>query len=438
MAGIFWIQIGVAMSNKNAFSLNDFYKELIFTDINELHDLWREFSCESELSCGSLTCEKFYHFIRKNMEKYNSLLDILKKKISSDNNSFRETLVEYYNFTKFNQEEINKCIFNNFDDMIKYYKKIYANLPDETELPNDYDECYYVYYSIIILLFGLVDGYKTLRQKFTSIPKQNKLTKFYQSKKLNLLEVDDQYKKYDLLSISLENFELYGDQPFQLKDKRIESCLCFSELIPNKYSATRNGHLSLKELLWQYLKINKIKKLSLRPDFEKVPANGLSVSFEEFEIGIPFEIKGLNEKNVAKLFQSHNYDNQLWVYRDTENNITFEEFNNEEYEDYFHISGYRVSNVIHLKYLKEKEEYFIHHLDHEYIFYTQEEYEKRKRNYLQKGNARKRIKTFKIDDSKIPLNTKADLIFLETILKECLSHVDLIEEYLGTKAPQQS
>ena len=426
------------MSNKNAFSLNDFYKELIFTDINELHDLWREFSCESELSCGSLTCEKFYHFIRKNMEKYNSLLDILKKKISSDNNSFRETLVEYYNFTKFNQEEINKCIFNNFDDMIKYYKKIYANLPDETELPNDYDECYYVYYSIIILLFGLVDGYKTLRQKFTSIPKQNKLTKFYQSKKLNLLEVDDQYKKYDLLSISLENFELYGDQPFQLKDKRIESCLCFSELIPNKYSATRNGHLSLKELLWQYLKINKIKKLSLRPDFEKVPANGLSVSFEEFEIGIPFEIKGLNEKNVAKLFQSHNYDNQLWVYRDTENNITFEEFNNEEYEDYFHISGYRVSNVIHLKYLKEKEEYFIHHLDHEYIFYTQEEYEKRKRNYLQKGNARKRIKTFKIDDSKIPLNTKADLIFLETILKECLSHVDLIEEYLGTKAPQQS
>ena len=205
--------------------------------------------------------------------------------------------------------------------MIKYYKKIYANLPDETELPNDYDECYYVYYSIIILLFGLVDGYKTLRQKFTSIPKQNKLTKFYQSKKLNLLEVDDQYKKYDLLSISLENFELCGDQPFQLKDKRIESCLCFSELIPNKYSVTKNGHLSLKELLWQYLKINKIKKLSLRPDFEKVPANGLSVSFEEFEIGIPFEIKGLNEKNVAKLFQSHNYDNQLWVYRDTENNM---------------------------------------------------------------------------------------------------------------------
>lgn len=88
------------MSNKNAFSLNDFYKELIFTDINELHDLWREFSCESELSCGSLTCEKFYHFIRKNMEKYNSLLDILKKKISSDINSFRETLVEYYNFTE--------------------------------------------------------------------------------------------------------------------------------------------------------------------------------------------------------------------------------------------------------------------------------------------------------------------------------------------------
>lgn len=444
------------MSNKNAFSLNDFYKELIFTDINELHDLWREFSCESELSCGSLTCEKFYHFIRKNMEKYNSLLDILKKKISSDINSFRETLVEYYNFTErkklknikkrlvdeayssFNQGEINKCTFNNFDDMIKYYKKIYVNLPNETELPKDYNEYHYVYYSIIILLFGLVDGYKTLKQKFTPIPKQNKLTKFYQSKKLNLLEVDDQYKKYDLLSISSGNFELCGDQPFQLKDKRIESCLYFSDLIPNKYSAMRNGHLSLKEFLWQYLEINKIKKLSLRPDFEKVPADGLSVSFEEFEIGIPFEIKGLNEKNVAKLFQSHNYDNQLWVYRDAENNITFEEFNDEEYEDYFSISGYRVSNVIHLKYLKEKEKYFIHHLDHEYIFYTQEEYEKRKRNYLQKGNARKRIKTFKIDDSKIPLNTKADLIFLETILKECLSHVDLIEEYLGTKAPQQS
>lgn len=113
-------------------------------------------------------------------------------------------------------------------------------------------------------------------------------------------------------------------------------------------------------------------------------------------------------------------------------NITFEEFNEEDelLNEYFHITGLKVTNVVHLKYFQENSGTYIEHIDHEYIFYSMEGYELRKNNHLQKGNAKKRIKTFKIDKSKIPLNNEKDIEFLEFILKECLTHIDLIEEFL--------
>ena len=83
-----------------------------------------------------------------------------------------------------------------------------------------------------------------------------------------------------------------------------------------------------------------------------------------------------------------------------------------------------------------------HHLDHEYIFYDLDEYEKRLSNYRIKGQARKRIKTFKIDRSRIPLDYPCNILrigesgrekiavpFIYFVLNAYFEHKDLLSEY---------
>ena len=55
-----------------------------------------------------------------------------------------------------------------------------------------------------------------------------------------------------------------------------------------------------------------------------------------------------------------------------------------------------------MQYIKDGDETYITHLDHEFIFYTVDEYEARINNVHQKGTVRPRMKSFKIDNAKIP------------------------------------
>ena len=333
-------------------------------------------------------------------------------------------------FYRLQIDGLQKQIYSRIDELISYYRGVYKTLSVSTGLFKDYSESDYLESSLIILLFDLLSNYKNVRNKFSFNLKNNTFINFYKNKGIDLLKEDKQYEKYGLLSISLDNFEFCTNQPFQLKDKRIDSTLYFNDLIPNNTSMNKNNHLSLKDYLWESLQMKKISQLSLLPEFNDVPSDGLTLCLENFEKGNSFKINGLNKENIAKLFQEREYSNQLWAYMDGESDITFEEFNEEETKDYLDICGFYVTNVVHLKYFKDGDDYFIEHLDHEYVFYSPDEYKKRELNHLQKGNAKKRIKTFKIDNSKIPLTSESGLEFLEFILKECLKHTDLIEEFL--------
>lgn len=435
------------MKYEKTFSLLEFYKELNFTELEELYELWKLFPKESCI----YKIELFFLFEKSQQEKYNCVLDILRKKLSNRSDVFSEILLEYHNYKKicqvshlketykdwrdnyFYKSEIKileEQIYSNIDELILYYREIYKTLSSSTGLFKEYSESDYLESSLIILLFDLLNDYKNIKNKFSFNFKDNAFVSFYKDKGIDLIKEDRQYEKYGLLSISLDNFEFCTNQPFQLKDKRIDSTLYFNNLIPNNTSMNRNNHLSLKDYLWESLYMKKINQLSMLPEFNDVPSDGLTLCLENFEKGNSFKINGLNKENIAKLFQEREYGNQLWAYMDGKTDITFEEFDEEATKDYLDICGFYVTNVVHLKYLKDEDDYFIEHLDHEYVFYLPDEYEKRKSNHLQKGNAKKRIKTFKIDNSKIPLSTEADLEFLEFILKECLKHTDLIEEFL--------
>lgn len=435
------------MRYKKTFSLLEFYEELNFIELEELYTLWKLFPKQSV----SYQFELFFSFKKAHQEKYNCVLDVLRKKLSNSFAIFSEILLEYHNYKKFCEisnikethkvsldsmfyrlqiDSLQKQIYSHIDELISYYRGVYKTLSVSTGLFKDYSESDYLESSLIILLFDLLSNYKNVRNKFSFNLKNNTFINFYKNKGIDLLKEDKQYEKYGLLSISLDNFEFCTNQPFQLKDKRIDSTLYFNDLIPNNTSMNKNNHLSLKDYLWESLQMKKISQLSLLPEFNDVPSDGLTLCLENFEKGNSFKINELNKENIAKLFQEREYSNQLWAYMDGESDITFEEFNEEETKDYLDICGFYVTNVVHLKYFKDGDDYFIEHLDHEYVFYSPDEYKKRKLNHLQKGNAKKRIKTFKIDNSKIPLTSESGLEFLEFILKECLKHTDLIEEFL--------
>ena len=435
------------MGYKKTFSLLEFYEELNFVELEELYTLWKLFPKQSV----SHQSELFFSFKKAHQEKYNCVLDVLRKKLSNSSAIFSEILLEYHNYKKFCEisnikethkvsldsmfyrlqiDGLQKQIYSRIDELISYYRGVYKTLSVSTGLFKDYSESDYLESSLIILLFDLLSNYKNVRNKFSFNLKNNTFINFYKNKGIDLLKEDKQYEKYGLLSISLDNFEFCTNQPFQLKDKRIDSTLYFNDLIPNNTSMNKNNHLSLKDYLWESLQMKKISQLSLLPEFNDVPSDGLTLCLENFEKGNSFKINGLNKENIAKLFQEREYSNQLWAYMDGESDITFEEFNEEETKDYLDICGFYVTNVVHLKYFKDGDDYFIEHLDHEYVFYSPDEYKKRKLNHLQKGNAKKRIKTFKIDNSKIPLTSESGLEFLAFILKECLKHTDLIEEFL--------
>jgi hypothetical protein len=163
---------------------------------------------------------------------------------------------------------------------------------------------------------------------------------------------------------------------------------------------------------------------------------------EAAEFGKLFSIEGIGEIPITKLY-SDDFNDVLWVRTDKEN-ITFEELCSTEnvYEDSI------VTQVIHLKYEKSDESVYITHIDHEFVFYSKDDYEKRKTNVNIKGAFYRRLKSFKIDEAKIPLDMPCahkvailkeesnewDFVdekvpFIIFILKSYFNHTDLIDEY---------
>jgi hypothetical protein len=129
---------------------------------------------------------------------------------------------------------------------------------------------------------------------------------------------------------------------------------------------------------------------------------------------------------------SENYGNSLWI-TVGDNDITFEEL----CDDFDIEENDIITQMVHLQYSEKK----ITHIDHEYIFYSVEEYEERIR-LRRKGKARKRFKTFKVDQSHIPMDYPCKMFsisederedisvpFIYFVLNSYFKHKDLLTEY---------
>lgn len=139
---------------------------------------------------------------------------------------------------------------------------------------------------------------------------------------------------------------------------------------------------------------------------------------------------------INMLYDPKIYDDKLMIWHtkdDSKSQFIFEEiledFDNDDSENI-------ITQIVHLTYIGENNNYYIDHIDHEYIFYSIEQYDK-KLESLKKGKenikGHKKIKTFKIDEAKIPFFYKDanDIFFLYLILENFFTKKELLKEYFN-------
>ena len=243
-----------------------------------------------------------------------------------------------------------------------------------------------------------------------------------------LFEKQSQFEKYGLLPIDSAR-ELLELEPPRIYDKEIDKTF-FIKNIP----------LHFLEQLSLLKNLGYVKDIALRVKNENPYEGKLSCSYlaEALERGKYFSLSGLGEYSITKLY-SEKYEDCLWITIDSRN-ITFEEL----CQDFTIYENVVVTQVVHLEYQCKAQDAYITHLDHEYIFYTLEEYERRMKDNLQKGSGLTRLKSFKIDHSCIPFNYKVEVKrkdengeelqieyvqILSYILEIYFKHKDLLKEY---------
>lgn len=251
-----------------------------------------------------------------------------------------------------------------------------------------------------------------------------------------VLDKNSELYTYKLIEVT-PTCEMLAIDPPRIYDPRIDKTLYLSNVS--------------KELLGTFIELGRSKlyeKISLRVSNSIINIfDGkyeMQTVLEAVERGKVFSIQNIGDIPVTKLY-SVNYADSLWI-KSTDSEITFEELC--EHESTF--NGSTITQVIHLSYLNKGNETVVTHIDHEFVFYSKSDYEKRKVNSDIKGNEYTRLKSFKIDKANIPLTLpikrnvtlydeasdtvlhKAETVpFIVYILKSYLKHTDLIDEYFA-------
>lgn len=349
-------------------------------------------------------------FIKKNIKEKNFQKEITNLKKKNIKQQIKE---EKEKIKKSTSKEMKKILNEeilrlekeideiDFSKIIMKFKKFYNDAIYEIT------EEEYVYDKILDLFYQ--EYKKNVETECDMNEKNNMLAQTYK-----YINDDEQYEKYKLLKIN-DYRKLVKVRFFHLTDTRIED---ENYIFLDK---------SLSEKICEKLKDLKdkgyIKELSLRPNY-CFKISKIIPSAEEIEFGKVFKFANLNQVLPTKLYSIENEDT-LWINIEKKN-ITFEEI----LKDFEIIKNDIIrTQVIHCEYFEEKGKFYISHMDHEYIFYSLEEYVKRLSDIKQKGNILKRIKTFKIDNSKIPFILEDGMNVLLFFLNEYFKSEKLLLEY---------
>lgn len=292
-----------------------------------------------------------------------------------------------------------------------------------TWIQNDVIDLPYSEIKVLLYLYYAFDNYDYIRKnRYNS--DISSLTATYE----NIFNKQSQFSKYGIVPIDQHRTLLPIDPP-RIYDRSVD-----------KTFFTKNIPLHLLKKLSDMMSMGIVNNLAVRLLNEPGYEGNMSCEYlaEALERGEQFDFVNLGSYFVSKLY-SIKYEDCLWVVIDP-GNITFEEL----CEDFENFEDMVVTQVVHLQYENLEDEFFITHLDHEYIFYTIEEYNKRMLDVTQKGTAKQRMKSFKIDNSKIPFDFRCEISrkdengndlpvekeqFLCYVLECYFKHKDLLSEY---------
>ncbi|MGP9644505.1 hypothetical protein ACT3TJ_13805 [Halomonas sp. AOP30-A1-24] len=410
----------------------------VFNKINELRLEKSELCmlgqfCRAFLERDPVITEELFPYIKNsinNSDFKNKIMGLYTKSYESEKQQIIERIKDRsahpgaIAFYAPQLDSVNKRLeLKTFDSLLTYVEGELAEYPGILEvLANSYKNIHgsedldyistnYKYYYIGSMLYNSFMSMKgrteVLEQKCASIVYDE-----YENISVDLIKIDSQFSKYKLLSKN-EYIRINNDKDSQtIVDSRIGKYFWID--IPRKLL------LSIEDLIDKDL----IANISFRVDYisEFIPA------MEEMEFGskLKFDVSDLPE--LSKFYSTEKYSNNLWVTHDkSKGSLTFEELV-EDFEVFEVFDERIVTQVVHLEYQIENQEFFIGHLDHEFIVYTLEEYSEREANHEVKGH--KKIKTFKVDDSKIPFTYKVNNeFFLCQVLDSYLKNKDLISEY---------
>lgn len=248
-----------------------------------------------------------------------------------------------------------------------------------------------------------------------SIFEQKNIEKIYNS----VFDKTSSYKTYGLIPVDNDRTLHSFDDPVRIYDHEINKTVFLQTPRP------------LAMVLQKLTAEKYINQIAFRGDDQFIydGENHCSSLMEAVEAGKIFDFDIASLPEMSKLVSDSSYDDSLWITVD-EANITFEEL----CADIFVEGDLIVTQVIHLQYGEKN----ITHIDHEYVFYSLEEYGERQR-VRRKGGAAKRFKTFKVDKSSIPFNYDCLMLsldgkeilvpFVYFVLNTYFVHKDLLKEY---------
>lgn len=269
------------------------------------------------------------------------------------------------------------------------------------------------YYPVLYCLKVLYDEHTMIQNRINILNNfsKNIVEELYKNIGVNLTSHDKNFKKYGLKTLD-NNVLIFCDKDNQ--------CLIDNH-VNKKYCILFNRRLLLECLESMYQE-KIITELSFRID------NVSEKSFlllEERDFGAKLNSNLRDLPEISKFYNIENMDNNFWVFHDKDKKqISFEEL----CDDFELMNDDVVTQLVHLEYQNNGDDYIIKHIDHEYIIYTVDEYEKRLSDNSQKGY--KKVKTFKVDNSNIPFFYKyKGQYFLFIVLNSFFKHEDLLKEY---------
>lgn len=371
-----------------AAALNYYFQNKIRESQNRLDKFNNDIHCTKQLEEWNETASCYYNSL---INTENDTIKEIRKLLS------RTKLTDYLDY--FESLAERNCIHTNFTKWIQDAKYFQAN---------------YAYFCIFEALFCFYSFEQTNLREFK--PKETALFEYYSQHNMDILE-DNNYNAYGLITFTNDYEPIFTEHlECRLFNKRLNITISLSNRLDNEL---------FKELFELRAK-NLIKIISFRPYYDTPTAGRFTtdIALESVQFGQIFDMSNLNGLVPTKLIDKST--DSLWI-KPVGNEITFEEL---EY-DFNTFNDYIMTQAVHLEFFVNNDSFFIKHLDHEIIFYTFDEYDKRLSDIKQKGKAQKRQKTFKIDDSAIPFLEDGKPAFLIKVLYTYFSNKELLNEYFS-------